>query len=99
MTGDTAATGLFWETVNSERSVTAVLVECAFPNELKDLSAISYHLTPTGLEEELKKLQREDCEVYVVNLKPSYRTETIRQIMELDIPRLNIMEVGRVYEW
>ena len=99
MTGDTAATGLFWETVNSERSVAAVLIECAFPNELKDLSAISYHLTPAGLKEELKKLQREDCEVYVVNLKPSFRNETVRQIMELDIPRLNILEVGKVYEW
>ena len=99
LTGDTAATGRFWETVNAERRVSAVLIECAFPNELSDLSAISHHLTPAGLKEELSKLQREDCELYVVNLKPAFRNDTIRQIVELDIPRLNILEVGRVYEW
>lgn len=99
LTGDTAATGRFWETVNAESRVSAVLIECAFPNELSDLSAISHHLTPASLKEELSKLQREDCEIYVVNLKPAFRNDTIRQIVELDIPRLNILEVGRVYEW
>lgn len=99
LTGDTAATDQFWETVNSENDVCAVLIECAFPNELADLAAISHHLTPAGLHNELSKLRREDCSVYVVNLKPAYRDDTIRQIGELAIRNLNILDVGRVYEW
>jgi cAMP phosphodiesterase len=99
LTGDTGATDGFWETVNAEAAVSAVLVECAFPNELADLSATSHHLTPKGLGTELAKLERSDCEVFVVNLKPAYREDTIRQIRELEIPRLSILEVGRVYDW
>lgn len=99
LTGDTAATDQFWETVNNENNVCAVLIECAFPNELADLAAISHHLTPAGLQKELSKLRREDCAVYVVNLKPAYRDDTMRQIGELALRNLNILDVGKVYEW
>lgn len=99
LTGDTAATDQFWETVNTENDVSAVLIECAFPNELADLAVISHHLTPAGLQKELSKLEREDCAVYVVNIKPAYREDTIRQIGRLKISNLNILDVGRVYEW
>ena len=99
LTGDTAATDQFWETVNAEKDVAAVLIECAFPNELADLAVISHHLTPDGLENELAKLKRADCEVYVVNIKPAYREDTIRQIVALGIQNLSILDVGRVYEW
>ena len=99
LTGDTATTDRFWETVNAESKVSAVLIECAFPNELAELSEISYHLTPSGLEKEISKLNRSDCDLFVVNLKPAYRDDTIRQITALKIPKLSILEVGKVYEW
>jgi cAMP phosphodiesterase len=99
LTGDTAATEHFWTTVNSEREVSAVLIECAFPNELADLAEISHHLTPAGLQIELSKLNRDDCPVYVINIKPAYRDTTINQISALNIPNLSILDVGRIYEW
>lgn len=99
LTGDTASTDKFWETVNTEANVAAVLIECAFPNEMADLAAISHHLTPDGLGKELAKLRRSDCAVYVVNIKPAYREDTIRQVVALGIENLSILDVGRVYEW
>lgn len=99
LTGDTAGTDEFWATANSTDNLSAVLIECAFPNELADLAIISHHLTPCGLAEELSKLKRADCAIYVVNLKPAYREATISQIHDLGIPNLNILDVGRVYEW
>lgn len=99
VSGDTASTDKFWETVNSTDNITALLIECAFPNELAGLAEISHHLTPSGLQRELAKLDREDCAVYVVNLKPSYRHDTIRQISELGINNVRILEVGRTYQW
>ncbi len=99
LTGDTAATDQFWEIVNITKEISAVLIECAFPNELGELAVISHHLTPSGLAKELCKLSREDCPTYVVNIKPAYRDDTIRQIGDLNIRNLNILEVGRVYEW
>ncbi len=99
LTGDTAATGQFWEIVNTTKDISAVLIECAFPNELNELAVISHHLTPSGLEKELMKLQRDDCPIFIVNIKPAYRDETISQIGDLGVPNLSILEVGKVYEW
>lgn len=98
-TGDTAPTDLFWEQVHGLRSLDAVLIECAFPDELSELADISYHLTPAGLSSELKKLDRTDCAIYVVNIKPAYRCEIVSQVSRLSIDRLEIMDVGRQYEW
>lgn len=99
VTGDTAETDEFWSCVNGLESVNAVLVECAFPDGLADLAGISYHLTPSTLARELEKLDREDCSVFVANLKPAYRDEIVEQIRSLACRRLDILEVGRVYEW
>lgn len=98
-TGDTAPTDVFWQRVNALSSLNAVLVECAFPNDLAELAAISHHLTPEGLSGELRKLERNDCNMYVANIKPAYRERTVPQIEELGLDRLAVLEVGREYVW
>ena len=98
-TGDTAPTEVFWESVNNLPNIAAVLVECAFPDRLSELASISYHLTPATLETELAKFGRDDAEVYVVNLKPSYREEIVGQLSQLNRGSLKILEVGRTYKW
>lgn len=99
MTGDTAAIDDFWLSVNREESLSALMIECAFPDELKDLAEISHHLTPSGLKNELAKFRVRECPVFVVNIKPMYRDDTVFQIEELGLPRVKILEVGKVYEW
>lgn len=99
ITGDTAPTEGFWSRVNELASVRAVLIECAFPNELSELASLSFHLTPKDLERELGKLTRTDCDIFVTNIKPAYRDDTVSQINGLKIERLQVLEVGRTYEW
>ena len=99
LTGDTAPTDAFWAQVNKLSSVRAVLIECAFPNELDELASLSFHMTPNELGKELKKLERSDCEIFVMNIKPAYRDETVSQINGLNIERLRVLEVGKTYEW
>ena len=99
MTGDTAAMDEFWQSVSEIKELSAVLIECAFPEELKELAEISHHLTPSGLKKELEKFHHPNCPVYVVNLKPMYREQIIRQIQTVGFKNLQILEVGRVYEW
>ena len=99
VTGDTAPTDAFWSGVNKLPSVRAVLIECAFPNELAELASLSFHLTPDGLAKELRKLERSDCEIFVTNIKPAYCTETVLQINRLNIQGLKVLEVGLTYEW
>ncbi|MDQ2746652.1 MAG: 3',5'-cyclic-nucleotide phosphodiesterase [Acidobacteriota bacterium] len=99
LTGDTAETNDFWRAVNRETNLSALLIECAFPNELEELAETSHHLTPHRLKKELSKFDRRDCAVYVVNIKPMYRESIVRQLEELLIENLHILEIGRVYEW
>lgn len=98
LSGDTAEMTGFWEEVNGTENISAVLLECAFPDELEALANLSHHLTPSRVAAELSKC-RVDCPVYIVNLKPMYRDQIIRQLAHLKIEQLEILQVGRVYEW
>lgn len=98
LTNDTAAINRFWEVLNETEQLSAILVECAFPDELSDLACNSHHLTPKTLRKELSKL-KQDCPVYVVNIKPMYVGQVSDQIRELEIENLQILDVGRVYEF
>lgn len=98
ITGDTAETDEFWEICNSTPNLTAVLVECAFPDELVDLAAVSEHLTPGRLKKEISKLRARDFPVFVINMKPMYRERVIEQIENADLQNVNILEVGKIYE-
>jgi cAMP phosphodiesterase len=99
ITGDTAETDDIWHSFNKTEDLKAVLVECAFPNELGELASVSNHLTPQKLDKEIQKLQRPGCEIHIINLKPMYRERILAEISELNTDRLNIFEVGKVYEW
>lgn len=98
LTGDTAETEKFWLAVNEEESLDAVFIECAFPDELKELASSSYHLTPSKLQNELKKLKR-DCPVYVINIKPMYREQVVAEIEKLNDSRIHILKVGKSYDF
>lgn len=99
ISSDTAEMDDFWKNLNAEKDLSALLVECAFPNELEDLARTSHHLTPLLLQKELAKIKSKECAVYVVNIKPMYRDEVVRQIGALEIENLHILKVGQVYEW
>lgn len=99
ITGDTAETDEFWQVCNVAPNLKAVLVECAFPDELSDLATISDHLSPERLKIELQKFSRSDIPIYLINIKPMYRDRVIAQIEKANIPNVSILELGRVYEF
>jgi cAMP phosphodiesterase len=96
---DTAETDEFWKLVNQEKHLEALLIEASFPNRLAKLAEVSRHFTPASLGEELKKLTHNGMDIMAVHLKPSYRDEIAKQLEELQIPKLKVMEPGRVYSW
>lgn len=97
-TGDTANTDKFWDIISREKHLDALLIECAFPDELESLAEISHHLTPNKLKTELTKFNHENCPVYVMNIKPMYYEQIRQQIESLKIERLQLFEVGKVYD-
>ena len=96
---DTAETEAFWKIVNEMNGLDALLIEASFPDRLAKLADVSRHFTPASLNEELKKLNHNGMDIMAVHLKPSYRDEIIQQLNALNIPKLGVMEPGRVYVW
>lgn len=99
ITGDTAETDDIWNRCNSVSNLKAVLIECAFPDELDKLAAVSDHLTPRRLTIELEKLHDRDVPVFIINIKPMYRETVIGQIRKADLKQIEILEVGKIYEF
>lgn len=99
MSGDTSEMDEFWTVVNNQPTLSALMIECAFPNELQDLAELSHHLTPKTLAAEMEKFELPDCPVFIINVKPNYREQVIAQLLELKLERVSIMEVGRIYDW
>ncbi|MBA2379648.1 MAG: 3',5'-cyclic-nucleotide phosphodiesterase [Blastocatellia bacterium] len=98
LTGDTAEMDGFWDAIDAFAPLDALLIECAFPDEMSELADVSHHLTPSQLNRELEKF-KQDCPIYAINLKPTYREAIVRQLDTLAIPRLSVMESRRTYEW
>lgn len=99
ITGDTAETEDFWELCNTCSDLKAVLVECAFPDELVDLARVSDHLTPGRLKSEVSKLGRPDIPVFVINMKPMYRDTILSQLANLGLGNVEPFTIGHVYEF
>ena len=96
---DTSETEEFWNVVNREPRLDALLIEASFPNSFSKLAQASGHLTPEALGRELRKLAHRDLDILAMHLKPSFRTRVIEELEALGVPRLSAMEPGRDYEW
>jgi cAMP phosphodiesterase len=97
-TSDTYTTDGIWKVASEAENLKAVFVDVSFPDALGELAASSKHLTPRLLAMELKKLKR-DVDVYAVHIKPTNRDAVIRELAELNDPRVSVGEIGRDYEW
>jgi len=96
---DTAETEDFWQLVNQTKGLSALLIEASFPDSMAQLADVTRHFTPASLGNELKKLNHDGLDILTVHLKPSYRQEIIDELLRLQIPKLAVMEPGRIYEW
>lgn len=98
-TSDTAATEEFWHEVNRVPRLDALMIEASFPNSMAQLAEVSGHLTPAALGAELRKLTHRGMDILVVHLKPVYRDVLVRELDDLGITNLSVMEPGREYQW
>ena len=99
ISGDTAETVEFWETLNALDSLKALFIECAFPNEHQELAEKSFHLTPRKLANELCRFESASTSIYAINLKPAYYRTIVKELNELGIDQLEVFEPGRTYEF
>jgi cAMP phosphodiesterase len=96
---DTSETDEFWEVINRAPHLDALLVEASFPNSMAKLAEVSRHFTPASLQRDLQKLHHNGLDILAVHIKPAYRQMVIDELKALAIPKLGVMESGRVYNW
>lgn len=79
-------------------SLKAAFIETSIPDEMADLAKVSKHLTPALLAEEFAKIGRPDLPICVYQLKPRFSDRIVRQLKDLAIPTLAVLEEGQEIE-
>ena len=93
--GDTYETEEIWRLGRTVPELKAVFIESSFPNEFADLAKQTKHLTPSLLAEEWRKLRNDQVPLYAYHLKPPYTDQILRELRELHIPGLKVLEEGQ----
>jgi ribonuclease BN (tRNA processing enzyme) len=79
ITADTYINPALCETINKYTEITALVLECSFPNRMHELALESLHLTPSLAEQEIKCINR-DIKLYFNHLKPMLIEEISKEI-------------------
>jgi ribonuclease BN (tRNA processing enzyme) len=94
--GDTYMADGLWAFANATDDLTAVLIECSFPDRYQWLAKASMHLTPSLLKAELRKLKK-DVPVLITHVKPDAREEVHEEIAALKDPRIRMLVQGETF--
>ncbi|MBT5934627.1 HD domain-containing phosphohydrolase [Sulfurimonas sp.] len=82
ITADTYSLSSLIAEVEDDKSINSMVIECSFPSEMESLAIVSKHLTPKILFEKLKKLKRDDIDLYINHIKPMFLFKIIAEIEE-----------------
>jgi len=94
--GDTGPTEEVWNVANTLRNLQAVFVETSLPNDMQDVANMTGHLTASGLEEELKKLNAHNPQIYLYHMKFHYRESIQSEIATIKGRNIRILQDGEV---
>jgi cAMP phosphodiesterase len=98
--GDTGPTTRLWKRVNAEKKkLKAIFVELSFPSRLQGLADVSGHLTPATLATELTKIERDGQPVLLYHLKPAFMAELERELSDLRLDNVRILERGEEFRF
>ncbi len=91
--GDTGPTERLWEAARAAADVRALFVECSFPDAMREVAALSRHLTPETLKAELPKMPP-DVPVFLYHMKPPGLEALAADVAALGEPRFRLLSDG-----
>lgn len=94
--GDTGPTQALWEAARRQPGLRAVILECAFPDRLRNLAAVAGHMTPELILRELDKLPP-DVPVWIYHVKPQFYEETAAELDRVSGGRIIVLEQDKTY--
>ncbi len=92
--GDTHHTEAIWKVAAQTPNLKGVFIEVSFPDSMMNIAIQSKHLTPKLLAQEYRKIGKPELPLFVYHMKPTVRTQIIKEIEQLDIPNVTILEEG-----
>jgi ribonuclease BN (tRNA processing enzyme) len=93
---DTGPTDAIWEVARRCAHLKAVFLECTFPVALAWLADLARHLTPELYAREMQKLNR-PARFITVHLHPRHRPTIAHELASMNLPGVEIGEIGRLY--
>lgn len=93
---DTGPTDEIWERAGRLPHLKAVFLEATFPNDHAWLAQLAGHHTPATFREDIRKLPGHAA-IIAVHIKPRYRVQVIEELRGLELPNLEIGQVGKKY--
>jgi ribonuclease BN (tRNA processing enzyme) len=95
--GDTGPTERLWEIARGHDDLKAIFIETSFHDSLKELAVLSGHLTPSCLDEELKKLGDRAPQIFLFHMKPMLDLGRIeKSIRRISNRNIRILKDGEV---
>lgn len=95
---DTGPTVEFWRRIAACPRLSAVFLECSWPQSMAALAADTGHLCPATFAAEVRKLNR-DVRWIVVHRKARYADEIARDLAALALPNVELVRPGFAYEF
>ena len=95
---DTGPTEEIWQRARKVAGLKAVFLEASFPDAMARQAEITKHLTPAWLVGEIRKLAL-PVTFFAVHMKARFRPQLTTELLAHRLPRLQIAEFGRTYEF
>lgn len=96
--GDSGPTTRIWELARADPCLSAVFMECTFPNSMSELALVSAHMTPASFALEVAKLPA-SAQILAIHIKPRYRSEVLAELARLDLPNVAVGKSGVEYSF
>jgi len=96
--GDTGPTERFWEVLNAQPDLRAVLMEVSFPDDQLALATVSGHHTPFTLKNELRKLKTADPVPFLLyHIKPVFQAQVEKELARISDREIQILQLGEQF--
>lgn len=92
--GDTGPTDRFWEVLNQQPNIKALLMEVSFPDRETGLALVSGHHTPRTLLADLQKYRSpQDLPTLLYHIKPPFQAEVEQECAKLERVNLHVLKL------
>ena len=101
-TGDTGMLEKeFWKRLWQNDSLKAIIIECTYPNELKNNASNYAHLCPEMLKQAIEMLSRPDVKFLATHFLPEHEATIKSQLDELKRSGINLswLDQGKTYQF